>query len=548
MECPILKTLNKGSTRMRKKPVGLIVALILAFFLRLVNLLYFHGLESDEALYAQVISALSNGYIPYKDIFVGHPPVYFYLAMPFFMVFPSLYTIRLYNVLLGLVNLFLIFVICRSVYNDKIATIAALVYALYPFAIYSSKLVLVDNAAALFITLSVLVLVEYIRKKKSKNILFCGLFAGLSCMTKFTGISVSIAIFLFILFRLRKVKDTVLYVLGLIIFPILTLIALLNTGIWEYFYTQTIEWQLIRFGLYPIEKLWFEVQGIAILSPLITFTTLAVVKGKSKVYEELMVFLFLVPLAFILLFKVVFLQYFIILLFPLCVLSARFLDKYFPLNAVVFKKRSFFKIKHSKKNIVKAAVLILVVISFYTKLAWIYGGDWFLTLSCVYNTDQHRLLEKQIMVGNYIKNITDKNEKIWSSNAAFSFLSERLIVPPQSEYWKFQGFFPDVWGYQWSTGDYREPIIGHPNGLFRLIDIQRAWEEEKPKLIIIDRNSTVDYFVWSGINNINHVELGLSEYIQKNYRQVTDEEGRNLAIIGVDVWERNGNLDQTSEH
>ncbi len=531
---------------MEKKYIGLTLALAVSLFFRLFNILYFHSLESDEALYAQVVFALTKGYTPYRDIFVGHPPLYFYMAVPFYTALPGLYSIRLYNVVLSVTTLILIFILCYRVYNEREAIVASLIYAVYPFAIYSSKLVLVDNAVSLFIILSVLFLAEYIHKNDLRWAVVSGIFAGMSTITKFTGIYASIAIFLFIALRLRRTKPIALFAAGFVIIPLAVISLILYTGIWEFFYAQTIDWQFIRFSLYTTEKLWFGIQGIGILSPLIVPAIVMVVKvkGSDKVYDELMLILFLLPLAIILLFKVVFLQYFIMLLIPLCIMAARSIDHYFPANFSVLNNPLLINLRHSYKKVILATVLGVVMFSFWTQMTLTYGGDWFMMTGCLYSADQNILLQRQIEAGNYISNLAGQDDKIWSSNAAFGFFSQRIIVTPDSRDWKFQGFFPDVWGYQWTVDDYRGQIVGHPTGLFSLADIKEAWEEQTPKLIVIDRtnrtsSSVVDYFIWNGINNPDHSEKGLSHYIESKYHLISDEEGFELTSVGIEIWIRN---------
>ena len=346
---------------MRKKYMGLILIFIIAIIFRLINLIDFHSLESDEALYAQVVSLLSKGFLPYRDIFVGHPPLYFYIAVPFYWIVPHLYSIRLFNVILSVAILYLLFLLCRLAYSERVATFTLFIYAVYPFAIYSSKLILVDNAVALFTALAALFLVQYIRKNNLRYVALSGFVAGVSCMTKFTGIFFFTAIFLFTIFRIRRVGAIIFFVLGFIIFPLLTLLSLLYTGIWEVFYAQTIAWQFIRFGLYPTEKLWFGIQGIVILSPLIVSALLKARKGDNNVHDELMFFLFLIPLIFILLFKVIFLQYFIALLIPLCVLTARFIVNSFHANFSFSNNHLLTKRKYSKKSVIKATILIVTI-------------------------------------------------------------------------------------------------------------------------------------------------------------------------------------------
>lgn len=88
-----------------KVMLSLVLILLIAAALRIYNLVYFHDLDSDEAVYAQATFALSRGLLPYKEVFLAHPPVYYYLAYPFVLSSPSVYSFRLFNVILSLCTL-----------------------------------------------------------------------------------------------------------------------------------------------------------------------------------------------------------------------------------------------------------------------------------------------------------------------------------------------------------------------------------------------------------------------------------------------------------
>jgi len=508
--------------------------------LRFLNLLYFHTLEIDEAIYAQVIFAMTKGYIPYKDVVFVHPPVYLYIEYFVMLVNPNLLALRSFNVLLGIATICLIFYIGTLAFSKKTAFIASGIYALYPLAIYSNKIALVDNGLTFFTTLMMLLFVKYLKGKKVKYLVLSGMFAGISFMTKYSALLVIGALVLFSMFTFfrGKIIDLLIYIISTLIFPLAMFFLLLLTNIWPFFFVQTIQWQIIRFGMFADEKLWFFIQIVLSLSPLIVpvlFTTTRNIRDKNW---QLIMAWFFVPLATFPFSKVVFLQYGFSLVPPLSILAARGVDRYIP-NDFSFTRsmRKILQLRLIMKKIVPLTTITLVIISIFViflfSTPFAHNIRWVLFEGVIGSKSSAMLMQNQMNLGDYVKNLTTPNDKIWTSDASIAFFAERIIVEPNSEYWKLQGFFQDVWGYGWTKDDYRGPIKGYPTGLISIHDIQSAWEEEKPKVIVIIRTSLVDYFIWHGIDNPYHFEQGLANYIESHYHLENTFDMQN-----IEVWVR----------
>jgi len=187
-----------------------------------------------------------------------------------------------------------------------------------------------------------------------------------------------------------------------------------------------------------------------------------------------------------------------------------------------------------------------------------YGVDSQIAASIFVNDQEKALLEAQIAAGNYIKKYTVPTDKIWTTDAAIAYFSQRVIVTTDSKYWKYQGFFIDIWGYQpsaifqfssgsyrsfidiWGYGptkfDYAGPIKDYPNGTITLSDLRLALENEKPKIIVMVNASQEDYLIWNGIHNPYHSENGLCDFIEGHYHLATDREGQILASQGIEFW------------
>jgi 4-amino-4-deoxy-L-arabinose transferase-like glycosyltransferase len=521
--------------------VVLFLVLFIALFPRVYNLSYFHDVDTDEAIYAQTMFTLTKGELPYKDVFLAHPPVYFYLAFPIIAISPSIEAIRFLNVLLSLGIVCTIFYLCKLWYSKKAAIIGSMIFALYPFAIYTSKLGLIENAMNLFIMVAICLLAKYFAKKNIAYLISSGFFMGISIMTKYTSLFILMAVILFCVLRMEKKKDLLVLLIGSSLFPIGILVLLLMNGSWSYFYTQTFYWQSIRFGMYPFEKLWTLTHGLGLLLPLFLVAAFRLVHSLGKGNDELMVYWLLISMVIIPFQKTVFLQYFIPLIIPLCVLAAGTLDRYFSNKSFCSLLPWKISFKTIQRKVMIFFVASVILFNFWSLMTLSYGGDWLMLQSSFSNEQQRILLENRIEIGTYVRNLTSTSDEIWTTDAAIAFFSRRIIVTPRSDYWKFQGFFQDVWGYGGTKEDYRGPIEGYPNGLISLQDIQFAWEQKRPKVIVISRSSQVDYLIWNGINNTYHAEEGLAGYIESNYHlgPIINGTGSTFYPLNVEVWVRN---------
>lgn len=73
-----------------------------------------------------------------------------------------------------------IFLVCKLLYSIKAALAASLIYAIYPFSIYTSKLGLVENALNLFGAITIFFLILYLVKKDIQYLFLCGFFGVLT--------------------------------------------------------------------------------------------------------------------------------------------------------------------------------------------------------------------------------------------------------------------------------------------------------------------------------------------------------------------------------
>ena len=469
----------------------LLVALMLGIFVRFYNLSYFHFMVADESVYTHAVFAITKGYVPYKELFVAHPPIHFLVQYLFLLVSSSLLMVRFLSVMLGLGSTILTLYAARALYSERVARLATIFFALAPYAIFFNKLAIVENTLLFFATLTFYLFFKYYRNGGRKWLMLSGFFVGVAIMSKYTMLFVVIVLLAFVAVK-KEFKNLILFIACCCVIPLILLFMIFLFDAFNIFYIQTVGLQMIRFTLSLSARMWEISLYCVWISPLALLALPALPLGRKK--EDLfLTFLCVVPLIIMFSGKTFFTHYPLMLTPIICILAARGLDLSF---------------SHSKGSI-KKKVPILFLVGFLI-FHFCVASMAFSGLPSI-EFDVRRKLE----VANYVRSITNKSDKIWTTEADIGFFAQRMIVTPNSTFWKFQGFYEDVWGY-FGTG-YVGQHSGYPSGLITITDIQQALEKEKPKIVVFMEFKIADHLAWNGISNPNYKEIGLADYILAHY-------------------------------
>lgn len=472
-----------------KAPLSFSVILIFGMFFRLYNLLFFRSMTADECVYVQAVFAMTKGCVPYKDIFIAHPLVYFVIEYPFIYLYPNLLSARLVSVLLSFGTILLIFYITKSLYSRNVALLAMAFFAFLPYAIYYNKLAVVENAVLFFVTFSLYFYFRFYKFGGKKNLFFCGFFSGLAFISKYSALLIIIV--LVFLVALKGFKRLAVFIGSTSIMPSVFLLSLVLFNIHHYWFVQTVTFQTIRFG-FPVQMKLFEFGGFFALSLPLFVATIPVVAFKKSREDIVLILLYAVPFTFMLLSKVLINHYFLMLSPIHCIIAARSLHQY--INSK----------KYGKVNERTAVILSVFIIHFLISSGLFLG---------FFSSEQD--VRAKMELADYIRSITADNDKIWTTEADIAFFAKRLIVTPNSTIWKYQGFYEDVWGFFGTS--YVGGFVGYSGGLITINEIRQALEAERPKVIVVMRNKIADNLIWNGINTPNYYENGLAKYILTNY-------------------------------
>ncbi|MEI7621123.1 MAG: glycosyltransferase family 39 protein [Candidatus Moraniibacteriota bacterium] len=118
-----------------------------------------------------------------------HPPLY-YMALKAFAFFfnYSVFGIRLFSAIFGVLCVWALYLLAKQLFNEKVGLLSALVATLSPFAIQYSQEARMYTMLVSLILFGAYFFVKGLQAGKRKDFLWWGFFTGLSMLTHYMGI------------------------------------------------------------------------------------------------------------------------------------------------------------------------------------------------------------------------------------------------------------------------------------------------------------------------------------------------------------------------
>lgn len=234
------------------KTIFLLLIIFLGFYLRFHNYDKFprHGATFDEFAWTWQGISLWQNHIPtswsphphYKNFeikkfqgawirfvtpYLEHPPLFGLVAGGFALLTGSknmddinLSQIRILSLGLGVVSIFLIFLLAKKVYGDFIGFLSALLYATIPTVVIGSRIVQNENFLIPIMLIVWLLIINYLQAKKIWQRNLAAILAGLLTLAKVPWAAVTFAL-CFLLVKKRHFKDV--FIVGAIAVSIFSL-------------------------------------------------------------------------------------------------------------------------------------------------------------------------------------------------------------------------------------------------------------------------------------------------------------------------------------
>jgi 4-amino-4-deoxy-L-arabinose transferase-like glycosyltransferase len=179
---------------------------------------------------------------------------------------PPITVIRFPMVIIGSLNVVLLYFLTKAWYTQKTAIAASLIYATVPMFVLSSRMVLAENLLITWLLLSLWLFRRNIENLKNSTAIMLGIISGLAVLTKMTGIIVFISI-LYGLIIYKHYRQIIPYGASFIL--VVALLFLYGYGYgWSYFaqsfFSQgslTIGWSsLLNLFIHPnlVSQFWFD--------------------------------------------------------------------------------------------------------------------------------------------------------------------------------------------------------------------------------------------------------------------------------------------------
>ena len=190
-----------------KKADNLILLAIIGFdvYIRLWDIGHlFKWIEDyDEGAYSLGGNFIAQGFLPYKDFILVHPPLYDLSLAAIYNIFGyNFYYGRIFSAILSVVCVILAYLIMKRLFNSISGIFAAALLVFFPGLMSTWYRVVQEPLGIFFILLGIYFCLDYIKiKKVDYKIILGGICLGLAIATKYTFVSAvaGIVIALFVL-------------------------------------------------------------------------------------------------------------------------------------------------------------------------------------------------------------------------------------------------------------------------------------------------------------------------------------------------------------
>lgn len=174
--------------------------------------------DNDDVKYIRSAwNLVENGIISYENI--SQPTVYIMpgltFILSFFVIlfgkFQAIVVFRIFQVILQVLSLNLIFLIGRKVFNSKTALAACIIDSVYIVEIYSSNLILMEGTFKFLVLLLIYISIYALETKKTMYYILAGIVWSLGCLFKPTIAVYPLVILIVWIKNKYKLKEMVKY-------------------------------------------------------------------------------------------------------------------------------------------------------------------------------------------------------------------------------------------------------------------------------------------------------------------------------------------------
>ncbi len=212
----------------------------LAFIFQLKNNPIFSILPgSDSSNYILWAKTMLQQGIFHKAVFYGMPLYAYFLAFIFKFFFMNLWVVRIIQLLMGVVNCLLIYLIAKKLFNATVGILTAILMSCYPMLIFYEILIMPTTLIIFLNSLLILSFFELKDKFNRKNLFLFGLILGIVSLAEPGIILFAAAIIVWLFFYFKDKPKRLLALYSLILISGMILALGLNT-LKNYFVTKDL--------------------------------------------------------------------------------------------------------------------------------------------------------------------------------------------------------------------------------------------------------------------------------------------------------------------
>jgi 4-amino-4-deoxy-L-arabinose transferase-like glycosyltransferase len=163
----------------------------------------------------------------------------------------QLSVMRIPALILGILSIFLVYLLALQLCNVSIAIIASLIYATNPNTVFLSRLTISENLMIVFCLLVVLLYWQYYQTHHRKYLYIAAALAGLACLAKVTSIYLVLLLAVLLIYE-KKWRDALL--VSLVGGAFLSLYFLYGAIYDYYFFNKIFQEQALRFTDFDFVK------------------------------------------------------------------------------------------------------------------------------------------------------------------------------------------------------------------------------------------------------------------------------------------------------
>lgn len=508
----------------RKYPLAVI--LTLGFVVQFPFVLN-NAFLSDESVYTYAAYAISKGLIPYKEIVLAHPPVGFAVLAPL-VSFAGGNLLALRTI--GLLMLIILAAVSYRFYSElpgsnssrssRLISVALFSLDPIPFALSTPIQFLLFD---ILIVGGMIAFARGLRTARVRYFFAVGFTLGLALMDWYPALFAGLSLLGFLWFcgvRAFKrpyrflLRSTASLILGGTISTSLVLGVITISGGLNNFLLQTVALQSsIRYEISlssRIDHILSAVEGLLALTVLAIAGIAETILSRKTINRLNLLPLWFFCTNFLLISiipRVVFSHYFDYLTPFMAYLGAVPIQKL--VSAFSSRKRAVNPLPTRDFLHAFLGLSMIVLILIAPPYAFVHDQP--------FQSNTYNLAEQS--VGRYVSSIAPPNASIWTSEAGIAYFASRLIEPPNSSRWPFQGTYNDIFNASFVDLDGK---LQHGYGAVSTAQFVEAWQVHQTRVLVfifgVGPVPYPDTLLWFGFPG----DPGVASWVIQNYQHQLD--------------------------